>query len=62
MKIETRVVRVLTCEKCGYSWTPMYERPKVCPKCKTYLDWTEAADQAAPTATEPDPDPSEASL
>ena len=40
----------------------MYERPKVCPKCKTYLDWTEAADQAAPTATEPDPDPSEASL
>ena len=29
----------------------MYERPKVCPKCKTYLDWKEAADQAAPTVT-----------
>jgi predicted Zn-ribbon and HTH transcriptional regulator len=29
----------ITCSRCGYEWVPRFDRPKVCPKCKAWLDW-----------------------
>lgn len=24
---------------CGHEWTPSFEKPSCCPRCKMYLDW-----------------------
>ena len=25
------------CKRCGYEWSSELERPKTCPKCKSYF-------------------------
>ncbi len=25
-----------TCLRCGHKWLSLHERPKVCPRCKSY--------------------------
>jgi predicted Zn-ribbon and HTH transcriptional regulator len=44
MAIETKSlqIRILVCPKCGFEWRPRLDRPKVCPRCKTYLKWEES--------------------
>jgi len=29
----------MMCPKCGYEWKAITARPKVCPRCKTRLDY-----------------------
>lgn len=44
----------LTCEKCGWTWTPRVPNPRVCPKCKTYRETAPnvtSAGEAAPVLT-----------
>jgi len=26
------------CQRCGYRWRPRVENPKMCPRCKQYLE------------------------
>jgi len=26
----------LTCKRCGHSWTPRSNDPRMCPRCKSY--------------------------
>lgn len=33
-------IPTLTCKQCGHGWRPTVERPKVCPRCKSYR-WDE---------------------
>lgn len=33
-----KVIRKLKCLRCLWTWTPMYAKPKVCPRCKSY-EW-----------------------
>jgi uncharacterized protein YbaR (Trm112 family) len=37
--VGVRQVRLLSCPKCLYEWTPITEKPRVCPKCKYHLSW-----------------------
>ena len=33
---ESKVTRTqLTCQRCGYEWTPIVANPKSCPECKS---------------------------
>lgn len=34
----TKIVSVMTCQKCEYSWTPRVPDPVTCPRCKN-PDW-----------------------
>ena len=39
----TATIKILRCTKCGYEWYPRSpEKPKVCPRCKSYR-WEKAA-------------------
>ena len=38
MTISKIEVVQITCEMCGYQWIPRIENPKVCPRCKNFLD------------------------
>jgi predicted Zn-ribbon and HTH transcriptional regulator len=29
--------RTAECRKCGFVWTPRVEKPRACPRCKSYL-------------------------
>ena len=33
---DTITLRLLTCRRCGYQWTPIVAEPKICPACKQY--------------------------
>lgn len=37
---ETRIIKKVTCKRCGRSWEPRVSNPKQCPYCKRY-DWNE---------------------
>ena len=39
MKKQSKVIKVITCPRCGYVWEARVSHPKSCPDCKVRIGY-----------------------